>query len=70
MSDIPRHPTEVEMTLPEDLKTEAIRRGYRFERTDTDEEIVERMIRPDGTVAVIARCTKGVYRYDLKQSIG
>jgi hypothetical protein len=40
-------------TLNETLRQAAIARGYRFEvSTDGNEE---RMIRPDGSVAVIAR---------------
>lgn len=40
-------------TVLEAAKAEAIRRGYRFEVSEDGQE--ERMIRPDGTVAVIAR---------------
>lgn len=38
------------------LRREAERRGYRFELSEDGTE--ERMIRPDGTVAVIARRTQ------------
>jgi hypothetical protein len=36
------------------LKALAQAMGYRFEQIDTDTEIIERMIRPDGSVAVTA----------------
>ncbi len=42
--------------LPEHVKAEAIRRGYRFEVSEDGLE--ERLVRPDGTVAVIARWKK------------
>lgn len=38
----------------ESLKAISARLGYRFERVETETEIVERMIRADGTVAVTA----------------
>ena len=38
----------------EDVKREALRRGFRFETVEEGNQIVVRMIRPDGSVAVIA----------------
>ena len=40
------------------VKAEAQRRGYRFRRYETDTEIIEQMIRPDGTVAITATMKK------------
>lgn len=38
----------------ESLKAISARLGYRFERVETETEIIERMIRTDGSVAVTA----------------
>jgi hypothetical protein len=37
------------------ISAEIIRRGYRVERSLEDGHYVERVIRPDGTVAIIAK---------------
>lgn len=40
------------------LKGAAKARGYRIDREETATEIIERLIRPDGTLAMIARKPK------------
>ena len=40
------------------VKAEAERRGYWFEETEEDGQLVVRMFRPDGSVAVTARRPK------------
>lgn len=40
------------------LKQIAISKGYRIEREETETHIIEKLIRPDGTVAVTAKRPK------------
>ena len=43
------------MTPSELLLVEALRRGYHLEQTVEDGMLVERLYRPDGSVAVVAK---------------